>query len=464
MKSPKIVVIGAGSYFFGKPIIHKMATSAALAGGTLALVDLDSHVLGTMARLARRVFRQTRCGVKVMASTDRRAVLRDADFVVLTFSRCNAHYRGIDTEIAARHGIRMCSSDTIGPGGIFRALRELPEALAVCRDVERLCPAAWVINFINPTAVIGIGLRRYAPKIKSFALCDGHHEPGHTQHWLKITGLLPEQATHVPPELYGRFRLDIAGVNHFTWVLGCEHNGRDLMPMARKWVLKQAREERRRERADITGSNSKGAHNFAYMLQLFDLFGVIPDTISHTKEYVPFYQGYGVRPVEPEPLRLFDACHRAQLMAEDWRKTEDYAAGRRSARTFLKEIGNDHASDIIESMWGGLGQPFFVNTWNQGAVPNLPADAFLELRCDLDLRGPRPQPVRPMPRGVLGLQQLVLDTHELTAQAAVTCDRRILRRALLTDPLGNNLGDADACLAELLAAEREALPTGWFRR
>ena len=122
MSGPKVVVIGAGSYFFGKPVIHKFATSPHMAGGTLALVDTDEKALRTMMRLAKRVFQETQCGVKLIGDVDRRKVMKDADFVVLTFSRRNAHSRGVDTMIAAKHGMRMCSGDTVGPGGVFRAL------------------------------------------------------------------------------------------------------------------------------------------------------------------------------------------------------------------------------------------------------------------------------------------------------------------------------------------------------
>ena len=200
MSAAKVVVIGAGSYFFGKPVIYKMATSPILAGGTLALVDTDEKVLDTMMHLARRVFAQTKCGVKLIGSTDRRKVMKDADFLVLSFSDRNAYFRGLDTEIAAQHGIRMCSSDTIGPGGIFRALREVPHALAMARDAARLAPDAWVINFVNPTAVLGIALKRYAPGVKTFALCDGHHEPYNTLHWCKTVDILPRTRRQFPPK------------------------------------------------------------------------------------------------------------------------------------------------------------------------------------------------------------------------------------------------------------------------
>lgn len=459
MAGPKITVIGAGSYFFGRCVIHKMATSPVLAGGTLALVDTNPAVLDTMMRLARRVFAETGCRVELIGDTDRRKVMKGSDFVVLTFSERNAHYRGIDTEIAARHGIRMCSSDTIGPGGIFRALREVPHVLAMAKDVQRLCPQAWVINFVNPTTVMGMALRRYAPDVRSFALCDGNHEPHATLRWCRQVGILPPEATVVPPEVFTRLDLAVGGVNHFTWLVRFRYDGKDMMPRLRRKLVWRVREERKNP-----GEKAKPRFNDAYALQLFDLFGAYPTAVSHTKEYVPYFQGYGVRPNVPEPIRCFDAANRAEEMAAAWAKTESYASGEIGPREFIANEHNDHATDIIESMWGGLGKAFYINSPNRGAITNLPDDAVVELRCDLDMRGPRPQPFGSMPRGLLGLQHQVLDTHELTAEAAATGDRAALRRAMLVDPICNNIADADACIADLLAAEREVLPAFWYRR
>ena len=459
MSGPKIAVIGAGSYFFGKQIIHKLATSPVLAGGTLAMVDTDAKVLATMMRLARRILGAAKCGVKVIGSTDRRKVLAGSDFIVLTFCYRNAYYRGVDTRIAAKHGIRMCSSDTIGPGGIFRALREVPQALAMAADARRLAPGAWVINFVNPTTVLGMALRRYAPEVKSFAICDGHHEPRHTLRWCQTVGILPQDAAAVPPEVQARLDLRIGGVNHFTWMLRFTYGGKDMMPAVRRWLAEQARKEKAGP-----GEHSKARYNATYALELFDLYGIYPTNIGHTKEYVPFFQGYGAAPVRPEPIALFDAEEREREMARAWAVTEDYAAGRRSVREFLKTIRDDHASDIIESMWGGLGKPFYMSTANRGAASNLPDDAFLELRCDIDMKGPRPQPLGAFPRGVLAMQHQMLDTHELTAEAAATGDRAVLRRAMLTDPICNNIADADACIADLLAAQKEVLPKYWYKR
>jgi alpha-galactosidase len=429
-----------------------------MKGGELALVDTDPKVLETMKSLAKRVFTETGCGVKLSVSTERRDVLADSDFVVLSFSRENTKYRRIDTEIAFKHGIRMCSSDTVGPGGIFRSLRELPLIIEMAKDVAELAPNAWLVNFVNPTTVMGMGLRRYAPEVKCFALCDGHHEPRNTLYWCKNSGLLPEEAEFVSPEMMNKLTLKIGGVNHCTWMVKFEYDGKDMMPAVREYLKGQ----RELDSKNGISEKAKPRYNYHYATELFDLYGIYPTAISHTKEYVPFFQEHGVTPVRPEPLRCFDAGIREREMAEAWNKTTKFATGEISTEEFLADTHDDHATDIIESMWGGLGKSFYINSPNRGAVTNLPNDAYLEIRSDIDMRGPRPQPFGEFPRGVLALQHQMLDTHEMTAEAAMSGDRALLKRAMLTDPLCDNIVDAENCIEDLLAAERDALPAYWF--
>ncbi|NLF93266.1 MAG: glycoside hydrolase family 4, partial [Oligosphaeraceae bacterium] len=243
-----------------------------------------------------------------------------------------------------------------------------------------------------------------------------------------------------------------------TWVVKCSYDGQDLMPKLREFVHQKAVEEY----TVRPNAKAKPRLNFNYAEQLMDIYGAYPTAPSHTKEYVPFFQGYGVSPVIPEPLTTFDAFNRAEEMAAAWQKTTELADGKLPMAEFFQHGHGDHATDIIESMWGNLGKQFYINCPNHNAVDNLPPDAFLELLCDLDLNGPRPRPVGALPRGILGLTQQVLDTHELTAQAAVTCDRQVLLRAMMTDPLVNNIGDAKNIIAELLEGEREHLPQAWF--
>lgn len=462
MRGPKVAVIGAGSYFFGKPAIWNMVNSEILRNGTLALVDTNPATLDTMMQLAKRAISATNAPTRLVGSTDRREVIADADFVVLTFSFRNAHYRGIDTRIAAKYGVTMCSSDTIGPGGIFRALREIPEILSVARDVRELCPDAWLINFINPSTVNGIALMRHAPEVKSFALCDGNHLPYAEAGYMRMAGVLPEDfdawKQAVPDEIAKKFSCKIAGINHCTFLTECSFDGQNRMGHIHDYLKRQAAAEWEKE----PSSKAKPRLNMNYALELFELYGAFPTAVSHTKEYVPFYQGFGVSPATPEPIICFDAYNRDAEMKAAWAETEKLAKGETPIGEFLQASHGDHATDIIESMWGKLGKQFFINTANRGAVKNMPVDALLELRCEVDMQGPRPLPFGDMPRGILGLQMQVLDTHELTAEAAVTCDRATLLKAMCCDPIVNNIGDAKNIIAELLQAESDHLPSGWY--
>jgi alpha-galactosidase len=113
-------------------------------------------------------------------------------------------------------------------------------------------------------------------------------------------------------------------------------------------------------------------------------------------------------------------------------------------------------------MWGGLGKPFYINTANNGSVSNMADDAYLESRCDVDMNGPRPQPIGPMPFGLLGLTQQVLDTHELTARAAAEFDRHALLEAMVVDPIVNSIEDAQGIIKETFERQKDTLDPRWY--
>jgi len=454
MKGPKVVVIGAGSLFFGRQALWQMLHSDVLKTGTLAYVDTDPERQQKMMGLAELMVKHLDSPLTIEGSIDRRDVLPGADFVVLSFARDGVKYRGVDCEISAKYGVRMCSGDTIGPGGIFRAMRELPVILKVVQDIRELCPDAWLINYINPTAVNGIGLMRHAPDLKTFALCDGHHMPHLIDNYLVTGGVVAEKGD-VTDEMRAKVDLRIGGVNHFTWVLGISYDGRDLLPAVRAKQQKDAAGE-------TADGHSKSIFNVGMGLDLWDLYGVMPDCMGHTKEYVPYWQGHNVAEDKYPPLATFDAPKRQERHDAMWAQIDQWLSGELKPQTFVDEFGPDHATDIIESMWGNLGKRFFINQPNKGAVGNFDDDAFFELLSDVDMDGPRPLPVGDFPRGVRAITQQVLETHELTVEAIVNCDRAVLRRAMALDPIVNTIVDADKIIEDLLDAEREALPPGWF--
>jgi len=451
VKGPKVVLIGAGSVFFGRQTIWSMVSKPALSSGTLALVDTNERLLSTMERIARRAIKATGVSLKLEVSPDRQKVLKGADFVILAFAVEGVKLRGVDAEISQKHGIVMCSADTIGPGGIFRTLREVPRTLQVLEDVEALCPDAWVINWVNPTTAMGICAFRYAPQIKSLAICDGPHNP-HFDHRLIWRAGLARWGDDPGEELMQNTHIRSGGINHFNWLTALSYRGKDLMGKVREWYLRQGKH----------GEDERTRTTSRMVVRLTDTVGSIPMCIHHTREYVPFFQGRGVDTKKSLRVKTWEVKVRQERMRRNWKDMRDIASGRRSVKDFLEKTTPDHASDIVESMWGGLGKKFYINTPNRGAVPNMAEDAFLELLCDVSLNEVRPLPYGPMPRPLPGMFQRVLDEHELAVEAAVTGDRQTLMKSFVASPLTYNLEDAENLIDELLRKERRYLPDYWF--
>lgn len=456
IQHPKVVVIGAGSYFFGRKAIWQMVHSPHLNKGTLALVDTNPERIQQMGRLAENVIAETGVSLNLEVASDWKDVLPGADFVILSFADNTVKYRGIDCQISEKYGVRMCSGDTIGPGGIFRAMRELPLIMDCARDIATMCPDAWVINYINPSTVHGIALARFAPELKSFALCDSLHMPKVKKRYAVRAGII-NSLDDWNDTIDTDFDMRIAGVNHFTWMLTGNYQGEDMMPKIAAALKEKAATE------DLGGDQgAKSVYNNHIAYQLYELFGKIPVCVAHTKEYLRYWQGHGVLQDAIPPLSIWETEPRYKRHDEMWQQVDDFNNGNLPIADFMNTFGPDHATDIIENMVGGLGKPFYINTYNNGAVTNMSDDAFLELLCDVDMDGPKPRRVGEMPRGIRGMQEAVLDTHELTAEAVVKGDYTLLRRAMMTDPLTNSVADADAILSELLEAEKDILPAHWY--
>ncbi|NMB96508.1 MAG: glycoside hydrolase family 4, partial [Clostridiaceae bacterium] len=322
IQHPKVVIIGAGSLFFGRQAIWQMVTSPYLNQGTLALVDIDEEKLNKMVSLAKLVKEHAGVKLKIEGSTDRKDVLEGADFVVLSFAKDTVKYRGIDCAVSEKYGVRMCSGDTIGPGGIFRSMRELPVILECAHDIEAICPDAWVINYINPTAVNGIGLRKYAPNLKSFALCDGLHMPHVKKNYALRAGIIssPDEYTE---EISEKFDFRIAGVNHFTWLIKAEFEGEDVTPKIAESLKIAAAKE-----TDGGDAGAKAVFNNAIGYELYKAFGYIPTCVGHTKEYVPFWQGWGKTADKIPPLFIWETEERYKRHAEMWEEVDSYIKGK----------------------------------------------------------------------------------------------------------------------------------------
>ena len=456
-QSPKVVLIGAGSVFFGRQTIWSMVSKAALSGGTLALADTDETKLRWLESLARRAIEARGVPLRLELSTDYRELLPGADFVILAFAVEGVTLRGVDSEISTRHGMIMCSGDTIGPGGTMRTLREVPRQTEILQEVRRTCPQAWVINWVNPTAAMGIAMMRHFPDLKTLAICDNPHNPRFDDQLIIRAGLA-ESREAITDALRSRVKIRVTGVNHFNWLIEMRLGEEDLTGRIKE-ALRHATQE------EHVASSEDSKINLANRIasDLAENLGYVPMCIWHTMEYLPYFQGHGVNRADTVAINQWRVDIRRQWMQEGWDDMAALASGSRPIADYLENTTADHASDIIEAMWTGSGKVFYINTPNQGAVPNMPDDAFLELPSRVDLTAVRPLAFGEIPRPLTGFIHRVLDEHELAVEAATTCCRQTLRQALLASMVAVNIADVNACMEELLEAERDYLPAAWFQ-
>lgn len=453
---PKVVLIGAGSAFFGRQTIWSMVSKSALSGGCLALADVDESKLAWMRAIATRAIKSAKVPLRLEASTDYRELLEGADFVILAFAVNGVELRGIDAEISTRHGMTMCSADTVGPGGIMRTLREVPRQAAILDEVRARCPNAWVINWVNPTAAMGIAMMRHYPDLKSLAICDGPHNPRFNDNLIVNAGLATSPA-EITDALRSRVLIRSGGVNHFNWLIEMRYNGKDVTPRVFDNLKKASQAE---HIASSEDTKKDLANQIAW--QLANALGYAPMCVWHTQEYLPYFQNRDIDKTDALAIRQWRVDLRRKWMQECADDMRALADGKRPIEDFLAKTSSDHASDIIEAMWTGLPKTFYINTPNRGAVSNMPADAYLELPCMVNMNAVQPLPFGEIPRPLSGYIHRVLDEHELAVEAAVTHDRRMLRQAFLASMVSVSIPDVDNCIDELLTAERDYLPAEWY--
>ena len=454
MKGPKVVLIGAGSAFFGRQTIWSMVKKPALTNGTLALVDYDKEKLEWIRGVAEKAIEATGVPLKLEVTTSRKTVLKKADFVILAFANEGVKLRGVDANISTKHGMTMCSADTVGPGGIMRTIREVPHQNEILDDVKKLCPNAWVINWVNPTAAMGIAMMRNYPELNTLAICDGPHNPRFDGQICVDAGLAKSR-DDVTDAMLSRLKIRSAGVNHFNWITELTYKGKDLIPV----VTERLKDASQKEHVAASDEGKVGlANRIAY--QLAEAVGYIPKCIWHTQEYLPYFQGHDVSKKDILAIRKWQIKVRRKWMNDCWKDMREIASGKR-LEAFLANTTADHASDIIETMWTGNGKAYYINTLNAGAVTNMTDDAYLELLSHVDMNGVRPLPYGEMPRPLLGYMQRILDEHELAVEAAVSCDRKTLLKSFLASMVTVSIPDARACMEEMLKREKDYLPKKW---
>jgi alpha-galactosidase len=427
----RIAIIGAGSIVFCKTLMLDIMATEALQETEFVLMAPSAGRTSQVEAFANEVIRANGLKSKVIVTTDRREALKGAHYVICTFQIGGMSAFEIDYKIPLKYGVDQCIGDTIGPGGIFRALRSIPVMLDIARDMEELCPNATLLNYVNPMAMIGWALGQ--TNIKFVGLCHG----------VQTTLDLIAGYVGVP-----KSDIDFvcAGINHMGWFTRLEHQGFDLYPILRE----------RFEQPEFYVNEKVRGEVFRH----FNYF--MTESTGHLSEYVPWFRKNG------KALSLY--CDEPAFGGEsgaayEWGKyvAEKYKEHNvlEGEPTMLPRRSVEYCAYIIEALETGKPFKFNGNVRNDGMIANLPADCCAEGPIYADRTGLHRVLVGELPPQCAALNLTNINVQRLAVMAAQTGDPDTLVQAVALDPLTSavlTLKEIREMVSEMLEAQREWLP------
>lgn len=435
----KVALIGAGSGTFAQNVITDILAIDGLDGGIFALVDLDTQRLELSHAVAEQVIQAAEKQWTVQATSDRRSVLPGCDYVFNMIEVGGAANTRFDYEIPLKYGVDQCIADTIGPGGIFKYLRTAPSWIAICRDIEELCPRALVINYSNPLSAMTLTALR-ATSLHVVGLCQS----------VILTAYQLADYVDVP---YEQMRYRCAGINHLAWFVTLEQIGEDLYPRLRKAAEMSEIYEQEPVRFDL--------------LRAFGYFTT--ESSGHVSEYVPYFRkrkdliDHYVS-IQPDCASGARARNWPRERVEREERLRDYLERERQGeRTFYLDRSLDAGSFVVEGHALNRPQVISGNVRNSGLIDNLPRDGCVEVACLVDGNGIQPLHFGTLPAPLAALDGAHMVVHDLLVQALLNEDRKAAMQALMLDPLTAavcSLTEIQQMFDEMAAAEQDYLP--WF--
>ncbi|EKK1256762.1 6-phospho-beta-glucosidase [Salmonella enterica] len=431
-KDLKIVVIGGGSSYTPELIEGLLQRKNELPVGELWLVDIDKgqKKVEIIASLARRMIKKHNLNINVVATLDRRQALSGADFVCSQFRAGCLEGRIRDERIALKYG--MIGQETNGLGGFSNACRTISIALDICKDMEELCPEAWLLNFTNPSGMVTEAVLKYS-KIKAVGLCN---VPVIMQKGVARTLDTPEN----------KVIMQVAGLNHMIWARKILLDGKDRL----SFVINEI----------ISGNDQLVPQNippFAWPKDLLSKMGMIPCA------YLRYYymsedimsqelneaKGEGTRAEIVKALeeRLFELYSDPEL---NYKPKELEKRG--------GQYYSEAACELMSAIYNDKRTLMHINTRNDGAIQGLPDDCVVEVTSLITKSGPLPLNVPPFPMDTLRLLQLMKEFEILTVEAAVTGDINLATRALILNPLVKTGTLLDEALKETVRMNLDFMP------
>ena len=407
---PKIALIGAGSTIFAKRLIGDILLTPDLAGDTqIALHDIDEDRLRTSEIITRRIAEKLGLNTLVFASTDRRKVLVGADYVI--FMMQVGGYKPstiIDFEIPKKYGLRQTIADTLGVGGIMRALRTIPVIRDILRDMEGVCPRAILLNYVNPMAMLCMAINQIAPEINMVGLC--HSVQGTAEQLAKD---LNENVSDI--EYF------CVGINHMSFYLRFEKklNGlnEDLYPRLREIAEKKSMPEDNRVRYE--------------MLKRLGFF--VTESSEHFSEYTPWFIKRD-RPdlIDEFNIPLDEYITRCEKQISEWDEQRINLENKNQSIEVCQS--HEYAASIFNGLENDKEITINGNVSNDGLIDNLPGNISVEVPCIINRNGIQPVKVGIIPTHLAALMMTNINVQQLTVEAALSGEKKHVYHAAMLDP------------------------------
>ncbi len=400
----KVAIIGAGSGF-GSVLSIDILSRKPLRNATIALCDIHAGRLKRTKEFVEKTIAAHKLPAKVQAAKSRRTALKGADFVVTSISVGGRAYWGepyaSEINIPLKYGVDQRIGDTIGPGGVFRFLRTAPAQMAVCRDMEELCPEALLLNYTNPMAML-TWAHNAGSRIQNAGLC--HSVQGTKKQLAGYMGVPNEEVS-----------MTAGGINHQSWILELRRGGKDLYPLLRK----KMREKKVYEKDPV---------RFELMKQ-FGYF--VTESSPHNSEYVPYF-----RKTAEERAYFGLETKEVQMKGPEVRHWMKDAVGKDgNIKAGKLKRSHEFASGIMEAVVTDVPFRFHGSVMNTGLISNLPQNCCAEVACMADRRGIHPCHLGALPPQLAALNRSNIGVQELAVKAFLEKDREAAFHACALDPL-----------------------------
>lgn len=430
--APRIVFIGGGSYQWTPKLLLDIADTPSLAEAEIVIEDIDPRPIPDLVDFVHHIARVRQVDLRATGTTDQRAALEGADHVVVCISTGALDSMQHDLVIPERYGIRQSVGDTVGPGGILRGLRNIPVMLGIARDMEDVCPDAWLLNLTNPMTTLTRAVLRDT-SVTAIGLC----------HEVTIALYTLSQILDCDPR---EMNPTVAGINHLPFVTALDVDGEDGLAMLRDVLADPDARARPLAIRGITGHeavSAGGAFTVDSLLasnrvkvELFERFGVLP--AAGDRHLVEFFPGFLTEESDWGArwgVHLTSIDDRRQWLAHYIREFERL----RGTDDLPREPSGEMVAAVVDSRLRDRAREIPLNIANHGQVPDLPADVVVESMVTVDARGTRGRDVTPLPTVLAEQVRRVSAAQELVVEAAVSGDRTLVRDALLLDPLAGRI-------------------------